>query len=47
MNDIRSNENIVEGMVELLGGDFKQILTVRTERTSVDELIACLQASNL
>ncbi|KAA5612514.1 hypothetical protein F3H11_35275, partial [Pseudomonas aeruginosa] len=45
--DIKSNPNILGGMVVLLAGDFRQTLPVITKGTPADEINACLKASTL
>ncbi|GBO99544.1 ATP-dependent DNA helicase pif1 [Eumeta japonica] len=47
LKDIKSNPNIMGGMVVLLAGDFRQTLPVITKGTPADEINACLKASTL
>ncbi|XP_054266833.1 uncharacterized protein LOC128989005 [Macrosteles quadrilineatus] len=47
LQDIRSNQSLMGGVVVLLAGDFRQTLPVIERGTPVDEMNACLKASQL
>lgn len=47
LQDIRSNQSIMGGIVVVLAGDFRQTLPVMPQSTMADELNACLKASYL
>ncbi|CAK1603523.1 unnamed protein product [Parnassius mnemosyne] len=47
LHDLRSNTDIMGGMVVLLAGDFRQTLPVIQKGTPADEIKACLKSSIL
>ena len=47
MKNIKNKQSIMEKMVVLLTGDFKQNLPVTIRGTLADEINACLKASTL
>ena len=47
LQDLRSNQTIMGGVVVVLAGDFRQIIPVIPKGTMADELKACLKASYL
>ncbi|GBL72583.1 hypothetical protein AVEN_127850-1 [Araneus ventricosus] len=47
VKDIRLNNNIMEGTIMVLAGDFRQTLAVTPRGTRADEIQACLKSSYL
>jgi len=47
LQDLRGNNDLMEGCIVVLAGDFRQTLPIIPRSTPADELNACLKASHL